>query len=391
MKYFPRVLSSIADESLFCLKTRSSFPQLKYGHSVVKFYKQPPDVCLWFKDVCTQADVPFSLEEINEPEKLESSFYIAADAKQVKYLVSESARVSEAAFMQSKMAETAIKNYSRGYCFERGTLAFIRPHETSIVGILNITSDSFSDGGEYFDEEKAIGRAASIAGEGADILDVGGQSSRPDAEPISPDEELRRVIPVISKTAGKINIPISIDTYRSRVAREALEAGASMINDISALTIDEKMVELAAEKSCPVVLIHMQGNPLTMQKNPSYESVCDEIYQYLYKRCEYAKSNGVGEGNIIIDPGIGFGKTTAHNLEILKELDSFRSLGYPVLVGPSRKSFIGNILNLPVGDRLEGTLSAVVFCALRGASIVRVHDVKEAKRALLIVKEIMRA
>ncbi|MCL5986982.1 MAG: dihydropteroate synthase [Actinobacteria bacterium] len=391
MKYFPRVLSSLADESLFCLKARSSFPQLEYGQSVVKFYKQSTDVCFWFKDVCAQADIPFNLEKAVGPEELERSFYIAVDDKQIKYLSSESVRVSDEAFVQSKMAGTAIKNYNGGYHRGESALAFIRPYATSIMGVLNITPDSFSDGGEYFDENKAVGRAALIAQEGADILDVGGQSSRPGAEPISSDEELRRVIPVISKTAGMNNITISIDTYRSRVAREALEAGASIINDISALTIDKEMVELAAEKNCPIILMHMQGDPLTMQKSPTYESVCDEVYQYLYHRCEYSRNHGIDGKKIIIDPGIGFGKTTAHNLEVLKELDSFRSLGYPVLVGPSRKSFIGNILNLPVSDRLEGTLSAVVFCAVQGASIVRVHDVKEAKRALLVVEEIMKA
>ena len=391
MKYFPRVLSSINDESLFCLKTRNSLLQLKYGQSVLKFYKQHADVNSWFKNICAQSDIPFAVEEINETEDSENSFYIAADVKQIKYLLSESERLNQAAFAQLKMAEAAVNNYSREYSLDKDNFSFIKPNKTSIMGILNITPDSFSDGGEYFDEDKAIERAESITAEGADILDVGGQSSRPGAESISPDEEMRRVIPIINKISSRVNIPVSIDTYRSEVAWEALQAGASMINDISALTFDEKMTEVAAKKGCPVVLMHMQGSPLTMQKNPYYESVCDEIFQFLYKKCEYAKINGIEEGNIIIDPGIGFGKSVLHNLEILKELESFRSLGYPVLVGTSRKFFIGSILDLPVYDRLEGTLSSVVLCSLRRASIVRVHDVKEVKRAVMIVNEIMKA
>ncbi len=260
--------------------------------------------------------------------------------------------------------------------------------KSKIMGIVNVTSDSFYDGGRYKKQELAINQGLKLAGEGADIIDIGGESSRPGAKPVTLKEELKRVIPVIKALKKKIEIPISIDTYKSKVAESALKAGARMINDISALRMDKRMVKIARQYDVPIVLMHMKGNPRTMQKHPHYKDVVREIYQFLARRIKFAEKNGIKPDKIIIDPGIGFGKTTEHNLLIIKYLKKFRSLGKPILIGPSRKSFIGNILNLPVTERLEGTLAAISVCLLNGAEILRVHDVKEVKRAVEVIEAI---
>lgn len=251
---------------------------------------------------------------------------------------------------------------------------------TCVMGVLNVTPDSFSDGGRFFDKKTAVAHAIQMVEDGADIIDIGGESTRPSAEPVSEEDEKKRVLPVIDKLAGQIGVPISIDTYKTGIARAALDAGAAMVNDISGLSFDPEMAGLAAARKTPVVIMHMQGTPRNMQKNPRYESLIGEITGFLSGRAEAAESAGVAADRIIIDPGIGFGKTVEHNLEIVKRLKEFTSLGYPVMIGVSRKSFIGKVLGTEVDERLEGTSAAVACSVIGGASLVRVHDVKEMFR-----------
>jgi dihydropteroate synthase len=250
--------------------------------------------------------------------------------------------------------------------------------KTYIMGILNVTPDSFSESGLYFDKSAAIKRAIQMVEEGADIIDIGGESTRPGSEPITLEEELRRTIPVIEALAKEIKIPLSIDTYKSEVARRALDAGASIVNDISGLRFDPKMPKLVSEYKVPVVIMHIKGKPKDMQLSPVYEALIPEIVDYLRKGIGIAMNSGISEDKIIIDPGIGFGKTFDHNLEIINKLYEFTLLEKPILIGPSRKAFIGKILgDVPVTDRLEGTAAAVAISIVNGANIIRVHDVKE--------------
>lgn len=244
------------------------------------------------------------------------------------------------------------------------------------MGIINVTPDSFFDGGKYFNFQKAVDHAFRLIDEGADILDIGGESTRPGAEPVSIDEELRRVIPVIEAISKRISIPISIDTYKARVAEEAIKAGATIINDISGLRFDPQMSTIASKYKVPVIVMHIKGTPKDMQKNPYYEALIPEIIEYLRDSVVIAKQAGVDENMIIIDPGIGFGKLPEHNLTIIKNLREFSNLGKPLLIGVSRKSFIGKVLNESLPEkRLEGTASAVAISVINGANIVRVHDV----------------
>ncbi len=246
-----------------------------------------------------------------------------------------------------------------------------------VMGVLNVTPDSFSDGGQFFDTDKAIEHGLKMAAEGATIIDIGAESTRPGAEPVSMDEQTRRVVPVIEALSKRINVSISIDTNRSEVAKTALEAGAAIINDITALS-DERMGELAAEEQVPVILMHMQGTPTTMQNEPKYKDVVSEVRQFLLKKAKEAEQFGIPRERIFIDPGIGFGKTLEHNLLLLRNIDKFVTTGYRVLVGTSRKSFIGKITdkNEPA-DRIFGTAASVALCVAAGVSIVRVHDIAE--------------
>lgn len=257
-------------------------------------------------------------------------------------------------------------------------------NRTLIMGVLNVTPDSFSDGGEFLDAEKAIERAIQMVEEGADIIDIGGESSRPGADPVSESEELRRVLPVITALKDVINVPLSIDTFKASVAEKALDAGVQMINDISGLRGDGDMAKLAAERKVYTIIMHMKGTPKTMQANPSYDNLMIELVQYFEERIAFAFSAGITRKKIILDPGIGFGKRVEDNFVILNELQTLVDLGYPVLVGPSRKSFIGLTLDLPENDRLEGTSATITAAVLNGAKIVRVHDVKEMRRVVLI-------
>ncbi|GBE57283.1 dihydropteroate synthase [bacterium BMS3Abin01] len=251
-----------------------------------------------------------------------------------------------------------------------------------VMGVLNITPDSFYDGGRHLDTGAALAQAGRMAAAGAGIIDVGGESTRPGADAVGEKEELARVLPVVERIASELDVPVSIDTSKAKVAREALQAGAAMINDVTALTGDRKMVSVAADYGCPLCLMHMRGTPRNMQRRPRYRDVVSELIEFFHQRVEWAAARGVARGNIIIDPGIGFGKGLEHNLTLLNHLDSFLSLGRPLLVGVSRKSFIGMIAGKQAGDRLPGTIAANVFALERGARIFRVHDVAENRQAL---------
>ncbi len=258
-----------------------------------------------------------------------------------------------------------------------------------IMGILNVTPDSFSDGGRFVNQESVLAQVAAMVEAGADIIDVGGESTRPFAEPVSIDEELGRVVDAIVAIRKYHTIPISIDTTTALVAREALAAGADIINDISALRFDPEMIGLVQATDVPVIIMHMKGTPRDMQKNPVYEDVVAEIISFLDERLQWAESMGVKRERFIVDPGIGFGKTVIHNLMIIKRLQEFTSLGCPLLLGHSRKSFIGTILGREVDDREVGTAAVSVLAMLNGASILRVHDVATTVQAVRMTEAIM--
>ena len=255
----------------------------------------------------------------------------------------------------------------------------------SVMGIVNVTPDSFSDGGRYLDAEAAVRHGLELAGEGAAFLDVGGESTRPGAEPVGEAEELRRVIPVIERLRAELpDIRISIDTCKSRVAAAALDAGADLVNDVTGLRADAEMAGLVAERGVDVCVMHMQGEPRTMQVDPHYDDVVADVARFLEERAATAVAAGVAEERIILDPGIGFGKTVAHNLELLRRLDEIVALGRPVLVGTSRKSFLGRITGREVDDRLAGTIATNVMALERGAQIFRVHEVSPVLDALRV-------
>lgn len=259
------------------------------------------------------------------------------------------------------------------------------------MGVVNLTPDSFYDGGRYPGAAAAIARAFQLVQAGAEIIDLGGESSRPGAEPVSADEELRRVIPVIEGLAGKIPVPISIDTWKAKVAGRALESGAEIVNDISALRFDPGLAAVVARGSGPYIMMHMLGTPKDMQVRPVYRDVIGEIGEFFRERIAFAAAAGIDPSRIVIDPGIGFGKSLEHNLEIINRLGALKDLGRPVLVGVSRKSFIGAILNREPEDRLWGTAGAVAAAVMRGADIVRVHDVAQMKDLAAVIDRVRAA
>lgn len=262
---------------------------------------------------------------------------------------------------------------------------------TLVMGVLNVTPDSFFDKGRFFDKKKAVSHAFEMGSEGADIIDIGGESTRPGSKNISADEELDRVIPVIEIIAKKIKRPISIDTRKAIVAKEALRAGACIINDVSALRHDSSMAGVAAGCKAAIILMHMKGTPETMQRAPRYKDLIKEISGYFKESIKIAVKAGINKEDIIIDPGIGFGKTVEHNLEILRRLKVFKSLGHPICIGTSRKSFIGKILGSDdPDDRLAGTIATCAVAIMNGADILRVHDVKEIVRAAHITDNIIK-
>ena len=259
-----------------------------------------------------------------------------------------------------------------------------------IMGVLNVTPDSFSEGGEFFEQDAAIERGIQIAADGADIIDIGGESTRPGAESVSVEEELKRVIPVIEKLFSKIDIPISIDTSKSEVAKAALDAGASIINDVTAGRNDEKMLPLAATRKAALVLMHMQGEPRTMQKNPQYGDVVREVADFFRQQYACAIECGVDPMRLAFDPGIGFGKTLEHNLSLLKDIDRLRVHDRPLVVGVSRKSFLGKLVDSgDMSDRLAPTIAMTSILRARGADVLRVHDVKENVAALRITERML--
>ena len=258
-----------------------------------------------------------------------------------------------------------------------------------VMGIVNMTPDSFYDGGKYNDTEKALGRISSLIRDGADIIDIGGESTKPGSLGVSAEEELQRVIPVIEAASGEFDTVISVDTTKAVVAEEALGCGASMVNDISGLSFEPQVARRVSEKEAAIVLTHTSSRPLDMQKKTQYGSLVSDIADFLLNSAETAAAAGVPRDRIIIDPGIGFGKTTPQNLEIIKRLGEFCELGFPVCIGTSRKSFIGEILGSPLAEqRLIGSVCSVIISMLKGVSIVRVHDVLETVQAIRTVKSI---
>jgi dihydropteroate synthase len=251
-----------------------------------------------------------------------------------------------------------------------------------LMGIVNVTPDSFSDGGRFTDASLALEHALRLVEQGADILDVGGESTRPGAEPVPVEEELRRVIPLIDRLAARTEVPISIDTMKADVARAALAAGASIVNDVSALLFDEQMVRVCADSDCGVIVMHMQGTPQTMQQDPYYDDVVVEVCDFLSERVAALMAAGIAAERIALDPGVGFGKTAAHNLELLRNIERLRSLGRPVLIGHSRKRFLGKLLGKPIDERTAGTIGVSLALAQQHADILRVHDVAAVKDAL---------
>jgi len=258
-----------------------------------------------------------------------------------------------------------------------------------IMGVVNVTPDSFADGGLFFDQDAAVRQALALVAAGADLLDIGGESTRPFSDPTPLEEELRRVLPVIERVRAQSPVPISIDTYKSQVAQAALDTGASIINDISALRFDPDMVHLARQAGVPVILMHMQGTPRNMQSNPHYDDLIGELRAFFQERLDFALANGLSRELLVLDPGIGFGKTFQHNMEILNNLDAFLDLGCPLLIGPSRKAFLGHLLGgRPPAERDIGTLAALAVAVQRGAHFVRVHHADYAKQFFTVLNAI---
>ena len=286
--------------------------------------------------------------------------------------------------------EATLRRAARGLRREERTRFSPELGGAAIMGVLNVTPDSFSDGGEFFSFDRAVERGVRLAAEGADLIDVGGESTRPGAAGVSPKEEIRRVVPVIRELRDAVKTPISVDTRKAAVARVAVRAGATVLNDVSGLHHEPDLARVAAESGADLVLNHIRGTPENMQENPRYDDVVAEVYDDLARSAEIAVASGVAEDKIVIDPGIGFGKRLEDNLALLRHLGEFRSLGFPILVGPSRKSFIGILLGLPVEERLEATLGACVAAVRNGADILRVHDVRAVIHAVRTAEAIER-
>jgi len=256
------------------------------------------------------------------------------------------------------------------------------------MGVLNVTPDSFSNGGKFLDPSRAIERGKELVREGADIIDIGGESTRPGSMPIAAGEEWKRIGPVVEALATEIDVPISVDTYKPDVARRALDAGASMINDINGLR-NLEMLRIVSERKVPVIIVHMKGEPRTMQSHPSYHDVVREVFGFLRGQAVLATKMGIARDRIILDPGIGFGKTLNHNLQLLRNLERLVKVGYPVMVGVSRKSFIGKITGDPADKRLEGSLSAAILAVAKGVKLLRVNDVAETRKAALVAESLL--
>lgn len=282
-------------------------------------------------------------------------------------------------------AEAVPANILERITMARAPLAGVRLDQPRLMGILNVTPDSFSDGGRFLAPDAALGQAIHMAALGADIIDIGGESTRPGAEVVPADLEIARTEPVIAAIRAETHLPISIDTRKTEVGYAALKAGATMINDVSALTHDKRLAALAAETGVPVCLMHAQGDPKTMQKAPRYENVLLDVYDYLSERVDFAESQGIARGSVAIDPGIGFGKTVEHNLTLLRNLSLFHGLGCPIVLGASRKRFIGSLAGAPdAKDRMPGSIAVALAAAAQGVQIHRVHDIGESRQALTL-------
>ncbi len=273
--------------------------------------------------------------------------------------------------------------------FRARQFEFVFPRPAVVMGVVNVTPDSFSDGGKYFAPDAAVARALELVSQGADILDIGGESTRPGAEPVAETEELRRVMPVIEALSGKVRVPISIDTMKPAVARAALAAGASMVNDVAANRSEEAMWRLVAESGAGYVLMHMQGTPQTMQANPVYGDVVGEVGEFFRERLARVGGCGVAPEQVMLDVGIGFGKTVRHNLQLLNGLRSFTNLERPLLLGVSRKSFVSKLLGTPAGERLPAALACTALAAAAGVQVFRTHDVVETVQALRMTEAIL--
>lgn len=292
----------------------------------------------------------------------------------------------------SRNVQSLLDNYTRrDYKLDCRGRVLDLGRRTHVMGVLNVTPDSFSDGGQYADANKALDHGREMAAQGADIIDIGGESTRPGAEQVSEEVELRRIIPVVERLSAELPVPLSVDTYKSSVARKALEAGASIVNDISGLRFSPDMAKVAADYGAAVVIMHIKGTPRDMQKNPVYTDVVAEVMEYLDEGIGIALKAGVDREKILIDPGIGFGKTVEHNLALINRLGELRVLGRPMVLGTSRKKFIGTILDIPVAEqRVEGTAATVAIGIERGAQVMRVHDVAQMVRVARMTDAIIR-
>lgn len=311
--------------------------------------------------------------------------------KQIALLCAKTAKMPFGLDALGEEIKKSLISYESGHKhLYLGKKRFELAERTLIAGILNVTPDSFSDGGLFLSEDKALSQAVKLAEDGADIIDIGGESSRPGAQPVSEAVELERVIPLIEKVTRMIDVPVSIDTYKAKVADEAVKAGATMVNDISGLSADPAMIDVLRRKDVAVVIMHMLGTPDNMQEDPVYDSLIGDISAFLRAQVDKCVATGVLKSQILIDPGIGFGKTLEHNLTILNRLDEFKSIGCPIYTGSSRKSFIGQLTGKAAGERLLGTAAAVAVSIMNGAAIVRVHDVAEMAEVVKVTDAIKR-
>lgn len=299
------------------------------------------------------------------------------------------AKVENNAMTNSGDPNSRQHSSDKEFCWQVGETLFLPNKLPRLMGIVNATPDSFSDGGLYIDAGAAIEQALQLADAGADFLDVGGESTRPGAAIVSEEEELRRVIPVIAGLAKQTSLPISIDTSKATVARRALEVGARIVNDISGLTFDSEMPSVCAESDCGVVCMHIQGTPRTMQDEPRYDDVVEDICRFLASRLESLAEAGIAPERVMLDPGIGFGKTAEHNLQILANIDRLHSLGRPVLIGHSRKRFLGKLLGKPLDERLFGTVGVAIALAEQSVDVIRVHDIAAVHDCLIAWKAVV--
>ncbi|MFQ6067273.1 MAG: dihydropteroate synthase [bacterium] len=365
----------------------------KAFHYLIKLEGIPSPIANLLKQemVSVMADAAISKKMTSFTSKKSDVLLIGTEAQLKKLLRRLNRQRFNLPGVSRKLSEL-IKNFKR----ERFVLSFKEKkmdlaRKVAVMGILNLTPDSFYNGGKYAAESRALKRAEEMLKEGADLIDIGGESTRPGAKEVRVEEEIRRVIPVISKIRDLFEVPLSIDTYKAKVAKEALEAGVDMVNDISGLRFDPQLKEIVARFRAGVVLMHIKGTPRDMQNSPQYGSLMGEIISYLSESIRLAQTTGIDLEKIAVDPGIGFGKTVEHNLQILNHLGELRSLGRPILIGASRKSFIGAILGLPLEERLEGSLAAASLAVMQGAKIIRTHDVKPTRRAVDLTQAIIQS